>query len=80
MQPSEGVIAQAMAQPEQALRWMRPWVAAERMARARDACPAVPSGSTTRISCRDGHFAMRRRADPSARSGSRGCADPDPAS
>jgi 16S rRNA (guanine527-N7)-methyltransferase len=26
VQPSEGVIAQAMAQPEQALRWMRPWM------------------------------------------------------
>ena len=29
MQPSEGVIAQAMAQPEQALHWMRPWVTAD---------------------------------------------------
>ena len=28
MQPSEGVIAQAMAQPEQALHWMRPWMTA----------------------------------------------------
>jgi 16S rRNA (guanine527-N7)-methyltransferase len=28
VQPSEGVIAQAMAQPEQALRWMRPWMTA----------------------------------------------------
>ncbi len=27
VQPSEGVIAQAMAQPEQALDWMRPWMA-----------------------------------------------------
>jgi len=28
VQPSEGVIAQAMAQPEQALHWMRPWMTA----------------------------------------------------
>ena len=29
VQPSEGVIAQAMAQPEQALQWMRPWMTAD---------------------------------------------------
>jgi 16S rRNA (guanine527-N7)-methyltransferase len=27
IQPSEGVIAQAMAQPDRALEWMRPWMA-----------------------------------------------------
>jgi 16S rRNA (guanine(527)-N(7))-methyltransferase RsmG len=41
VQPSEGVIAQAMAQPDRALRWMRPWMTA----RGWVALPTVPGGS-----------------------------------
>jgi 16S rRNA (guanine527-N7)-methyltransferase len=39
--PSEGVIAQAMAQPEQALHWMVPWMAADGWV----ALPASPGGA-----------------------------------
>ena len=72
--PSEGVVAQAIARP------IRPsagcargcaaggWLALADRARRRP--------RTTRIYCRDAHFATRRRAGPSARSGSHVCASP----
>ncbi|MGH7338331.1 MAG: 16S rRNA (guanine(527)-N(7))-methyltransferase RsmG, partial [Myxococcota bacterium] len=44
VQPSVGVIAQAMARPEQALHWMRPWMSANGWV----ALATVP-GSTDRL-------------------------------
>jgi 16S rRNA (guanine527-N7)-methyltransferase len=41
VQPSEGVVAQAMAQPEQALHWMRPWMTVNGWV----AVATVPGGS-----------------------------------